>query len=340
MTKISVLLPVYNTDASHLAQAIDSVLAQSFSDFELLIYNDASTQPQVEETVRAYQDQRIRYVAGRENIGIAAARNVLIEMATGEYLAVMDHDDLCHPRRFEKQLHYMDRHPQVGVCGTGFKRFGQFWRKSVIQHPQEDAQIRTGLFFRNVLHHPSAMIRRSVMVDHHIRYDARFVSCNDRYLFMDIAVVSQLHNLPEILCRYRVHQGMTSRQKRQAIIEEQKILRRDFLTRMGASLSDHDFGILNDYVVNGRCRIRDVAIIRDVEHVLAQLSQHNARSGFFPVAAFDQVCAQYLIKRCYNAAVYGRLNSKALLARTSLPVHSVPLPFILTLVNLVGRRKA
>ena len=337
MTKISVLLPVYNTDRTHLRQAIDSVLMQTFSDFELLIYNDASTISEVDAVVESYHDERIRYTRGVENVGIARVRNLLVEMATGEYLAVMDHDDLCDRRRFASQVAYMDANPHVGVCGTAYKRFGMLRKSRVIRYPTEHSDIRAELFFKNVIHHPSAMMRRSVLIENGLRYDEKLISCNDRKLFMDIGSVSKLHNLPKVLCSYRMHASMTSRQKRQAIIEEQKKLRAEFLQRMRTTLDEQDAAVLNDYIMNGRCRIRDITILHRIENVLIKLSCANAGSRFLPVDAFDRLCAVYLIKRCRNAAFYGRINSGALLRRSILPVNDVPKPFWLKLFNLIGR---
>ena len=100
--KVSVLMPVYNTQSEHLHEAIDSILAQTFRDFEFLILNDCSTDPQVEEVVKSYSDPRIVYAVNERNLGISGARNRLLDMAQGEYLVVMDHDDISLPERFEK----------------------------------------------------------------------------------------------------------------------------------------------------------------------------------------------------------------------------------------------
>ena len=100
MPKVSVLFPVYNTEEKYLRAAIDSILEQTFTDFELIIINDASTDKNVEKVVMSYQDKRIRYSVNPTNQGITKTRNTLISMAKGDYLAVMDHDDISLPNRF------------------------------------------------------------------------------------------------------------------------------------------------------------------------------------------------------------------------------------------------
>lgn len=335
MTKISVLLPVYNTDPVHLREAIDSVLSQSFSDFELLIYNDASTSALVDQIVKSYNDDRIRYFHETRNMGIAKVRNKLMELATGEYLAVMDHDDICLPQRFEKQVAFMDSHPEVGVCGTAHKRFGKLFKNNVITYPVSDADIRVALFFKNVIHHPSAMIRKAIIDTHHIRYDETLVSVNDRKLFVTIGRVSKLANLKDVLCLYRMHEGMTSKKKRHQISEEQKRFRHDMLEQMGVHLNDET--LFNDYIMNGRARIKDAAILNEIEQTLASIVQKNQETGFLPSQEFAKICAQYLVKRCYNAMMWGRVSSKHLLAATTLPVSQIKQPVLLKLFNTLAR---
>ena len=118
MPKISVLLPVYNTAEDYLRECIDGILGQTFSDFELIIVNDASTDANVERVVKSYEDSRIRYYVNEKNLGISETRNKLIDLAQGEYLAVHDHDDVSLPERFAKQVAYLDMHPEIGVLGT------------------------------------------------------------------------------------------------------------------------------------------------------------------------------------------------------------------------------
>ena len=111
MPKVSVLMPVYNTRPEHLREAVQSVLSQTFTDFELLILNDGSTVQGLEEVVRSFHDPRIVYAENERNLGISRTRNRLMDMARGEYFAVMDHDDVSLPERLEKQTAFLDAHP-------------------------------------------------------------------------------------------------------------------------------------------------------------------------------------------------------------------------------------
>ena len=104
MPKVSVLVPIYNTNETHLREMIESVLNQSFSDFEFLLLNDSPNNKKLKEIIESYHDNRIIYEENPQNMGISASRNRLLDLAKGEYLAIFDHDDVCLPDRFELQV--------------------------------------------------------------------------------------------------------------------------------------------------------------------------------------------------------------------------------------------
>lgn len=218
MPKISVLMPVYNTHAIYLREAIESILAQTFCDFELLIINDASTLPHVDAVVRSYQDPRIQYVINDTNMGITHVRNKLIDWASGEYLAIMDHDDLSLPTRFAEQVAYLDQHKAVGVVSSAFERCRWRCKKGKVKHrPIEDRAIKMALMRSCAVLHPAAMIRKQVLLDNNIRYEHVFTPAEDYALWCRLMPYTQFHNIPKVLFRYRCHGGNTSRNNRTTI---------------------------------------------------------------------------------------------------------------------------
>jgi glycosyltransferase involved in cell wall biosynthesis len=206
MPRVSVLMPVYKTNEQYLREAIESILKQTFSDFEFLILDDCPEDPR-EAIVKSYQDKRIHYVKNLQNTGIAKARNKLLDMASGEYVAIFDHDDVSLPTRLEKQVQYLDEHPEVGVVGCKVQN---------IIHPKnagvmvEDADIRLALMRNCVIAHSSSMLRKSVLTDHNIRYEAQFSPAEDYALWCRLIPYTQFHNLDEVLFLYRDHEGNTS----------------------------------------------------------------------------------------------------------------------------------
>ena len=156
--QVSVLTPIYNTHAEYLRECIDSVLAQTFSDFEFIILDNASD-AYVAELVASYDDPRIRYFRVDENIGPAGGRNFCIARARGKYLAILDSDDVALPERLAAQVAFMDAHPSVGVLGT-FSRTtegGAFFSDTL--PTDSDAICRHLLFCGNMLCHSSVMMR-------------------------------------------------------------------------------------------------------------------------------------------------------------------------------------
>lgn len=209
MPKVSVLMPLYDTQESHLRAAVDSVLAQTFTDFELLILNDSPQNTRLAEIVAGYGDARIRFCANERNIGITASRNKLIDMAQGEYLAVMDHDDVSLPERLEKQVAYMESHPEVGVLGARVQNMGE--RSNLSNYPEAPRQVKLGLMWGCVVQHTCAMIRRSVLQETGIRYEAQFSPAEDYALWCRLLPHTEFANLPDVLLQYRLYAGNTSK---------------------------------------------------------------------------------------------------------------------------------
>lgn len=208
MPRVSVLMPVYNTRPEQLREAIDSILAQTFGDFEFLILNDRSTDPQVEEVVKSYSDPRIVYAVNERNLGISGARNRLLDMAKGEYLAVMDHDDISLPERFEKQVAFLDAHPEVGVLNT---QFGTVGKEKTSNIAMDDITIKKALMMHcSDVCHPTCMLRRSVLEEHSIRYEEMFSPSEDHALFCRLIPHTKFAALPDVLFMYRAWQGNTS----------------------------------------------------------------------------------------------------------------------------------
>ena len=335
MPKISVLMPIYKTNPEHLKKAIASVINQTFTDFEFLILDDCPVDQESERIVKSYQDKRISYRHNTKNMGIANTHTALMQWAQSPYWAMMDHDDVMDKKRLEKQIAFMESHPNIGICGTAYRRFGT-WKKCGVIYPSEHSDdIKAELFFKCPMLHPSIMIRADVAKKHHIFYNANYISANDRRLYLDMMPYTDFHNLPEVLMNYRMHANMTSKTKRDAITAEQKRLRAEILANMRAELSTEEEQILNDFVLKGRCRIKDEGVLEQVANVLKKIDTANQKSGYFPRKSFAELCAKYLIKRCLNAAIYGRISSRTLLQQTTLPVDRAKKPLLLKMLKVM-----
>lgn len=204
MPKISVLMAVYN-GAVYLREAIDSVLAQSYRDFEFVIVDDGSSDESV-RIVRSYADPRIKLHASPQNMGQTTALNVGLRLCVGEFVARMDGDDICRPDRFAHQVAALDADPALGIVGSAVWIVdGRGRTLDFSPQPESDATIRFVSLTRNPFHHPTVMIRRRVLADHALEFDERFQANQDFELWTRLLPVTRAANLPYALLRYRVH---------------------------------------------------------------------------------------------------------------------------------------
>lgn len=210
MPKVSVLMPLYKTNECFLREAIESILNQTFTDFEFLILDDCPEDSR-ERIVQSYKDKRIKYSKNEHNLGITPTRNKLIDMAKGEYLAIFDHDDISLPTRLEKEVKYLDENPDVGVVGTKVKNM---IAKSVSSSPCENHDIKLALMRTCAIIHSSSMIRKSLLIKNNIRYEEEFSPAEDYALWCRLIPFTKFHNIDEILFNYRDHNGNTSHKQK------------------------------------------------------------------------------------------------------------------------------
>lgn len=211
---ISVIMPVFNGE-KYLVEAIDSILKQTFGDFEFLIINDGSTDKS-DEIIRSYNDSRIVYLQNDGNKGLVYTLNYGISQAKGEFVARMDADDISEPSRFQKQLEALKNNPEVGICGTWAKIIGS---GKVFKVECEDEKIKGLLLFLNQFIHPSVLFRKSILEKNQIHYEANDFPAEDYALWIRLAPFVKMMNIPELLLNYRVHPNQISaasseRQKR------------------------------------------------------------------------------------------------------------------------------
>lgn len=200
--KVTVLMSVYNGER-YLNEAIESILAQTFTDFEYLIIDDASTD-RTPEILCSYGDLRIRIVTNEENFGLTKTLNKGLSLARGEYIARMDADDISMPNRLRKQFNFMEKNPDVGVCGTNVRIVDENGKKrEKIYCPLTDSCIKSNLFFCSSFVHPSVFIRRNILDEN--LYDSRFRYAQDYELWVRLSKITNFENIKEALLLYRVH---------------------------------------------------------------------------------------------------------------------------------------
>jgi len=213
---VSVQMPVYNAER-YVAEAVESILAQTFEDFEFIIIDDGSTDGSL-AILEAYarRDGRIRIIS-RENRGLVATRNELLGKSTGQYCALLDADDVAMPTRLSRQVEYMEQHPQCVVVGSRallIDSNGEPIREMVdlFTHEQIDNQHLEGGSSQII--NPTAMIRREA-VENVGGYRDGYPSAEDLDLFLRLAERGQVVNLPDVLTEYRQHLASEGYARRQ-----------------------------------------------------------------------------------------------------------------------------
>ena len=202
MPKISVLMSVYKEPIEWLQESIDSILNQTFKDFEFIIILDNPNYNEAIQVVKDYanKDNRIVLLFNEQNMGLTKSLNKGLEIAQGEYIARMDADDISMPDRFQKQVKFMDNHPAVGVCGGWIKLFGD--REGVQIYPRENSNMC--LFLDSPFAHPIVMIRYKVLLDNAICYNENCITSQDYNLWVDLFSVGvKFYNIQEPLLLYR-----------------------------------------------------------------------------------------------------------------------------------------
>lgn len=201
--RVSVLTPIYNTNPTHLRECIESILNQTYTDFEFLILNDSPDNKEIEKIVLGYakQDKRIKYSKNDKNMGITPSRNKLLKMARGEYLAIFDHDDISVPTRLEQEVAYLDTNPEVGVVSGWLQYFGT--DNNIWKTPEFDTDIRIMICDSCYVAHTAAMIRKSVLVESNIEYEEFYTPAEDYQLWVRLMEVTHFYNIQDVLVKYR-----------------------------------------------------------------------------------------------------------------------------------------
>ena len=225
MPRLSILMPVYNGE-SYLRPAIDSILKQTFEDFEFIIINDGSTD-KTKDIITSYTDNRIHLINHETNQGIVSSLNEGLYKSSGEFIARMDCDDLSRPKRLEKQLKFLEENKEVDIVGTWIKLFGLVRRNFIHKYPANCEAIKPLMLFENPLAHPTVMFRKEILKRNgESNYLTNFPHAEDWAFWFELSKKYNFANISEVLLDYRVHKSSASKKNTQAqknsVIELQK----------------------------------------------------------------------------------------------------------------------
>lgn len=200
--EISVVMPVFNA-GKYINEAIESMLIQTFENFELIIVNDCSSDG-TGNILNLLKDRRIAIINNLVHEGNFKSRNKGLEISRGKYICVMDADDISMPERLEKQYHFMEENGQYAVIGTDMVVFGENikYSRQKLRNPED---IKVHLLQNTTCAHPSLMIRRDFLQQNNIRYNEDYYYAADYNLLVEISRTGNITNLPKFLLHYRRH---------------------------------------------------------------------------------------------------------------------------------------
>lgn len=259
--KISVIIPVYNGE-KYLKETLDSIVQQTFRDFELLLIDDASSDGSL-QILHEYAkvDDRIRVFGNKQNMGIAETTNFGIAQAAGEFIALSDQDDVSAPERFDQQIIYLGQHPEISVLGTQTISFSPDCeveeRKSAF--PLTPGAIRWGLIFGCMLANPTVIFRREIFVEHGFRF-SKYRVAQDFDLFTRISPLFKFANLPQALVFHRIHDKNAS--KTSSLLQQNEhyeITKNHVFDLIGEELSDD--------IISGILFAKHQKKIREIENI-------------------------------------------------------------------------
>lgn len=274
MPSVSILMPVYNAEP-YLSEAIQSMLNQTYADFELIILDDCSTDRSA-EVVQTFSDTRIIYHRNEVNSGLANNLNTGLKLAKGKYIARMDGDDISLPHRLQTQVDFLESHPDIDLCSCAMQMFGadnQLWIRD-----RDPEQVKITMMFYSAVLHASSVFRRDVFEKNNLYYKQETFPAEDYDLWARAAFFCRMVNLPDVMYLYRMHRTqVTSTDPRSA--EKCREIQIRYLSKALPVLCEKEIIDFVDGFI--AYKISEIAEIKGVKNHYLKIVKANASVLFF-----------------------------------------------------------
>lgn len=257
MNKISIITPVYNSE-KYIEKMIDSIMNQTLEDFELILIDDCGNDDTIRIIKEKYKDERIHLVHNDCNMGISYSRNRGIEMASGEYIALMDDDDIAPSDRLEKEYHYLLDHPDIDAVGGRYSVIDEDdnitgWSEDTLQNPK---YVRACLMFYDPLGNGTMLFKKNTVIKNGIRFKNHCCGMEDYLFWIDFSKVASISNIKEVmLCWRNINGNETSRftaDRKKQRVEKFAEIQKYAIRRNGIVLSKEDENFLTSMLPEGR----------------------------------------------------------------------------------------
>lgn len=274
-TFVSVVMPVYNGE-KYLREAIDSILNQTYSNFEFIIINDGSSDKS-EQIITSYNDNRIIYISNTSNIRLIATLNKGLQLAKGDYIVRMDQDDISMPHRIEIQVAFMNQHPEYVLAGSYVSTIDSFGVElGSIAYYTEDTDLRFAMTQYCPFVHPSVIIRSFILRDKNIFYEKVFLHAEDYRLWTILSSFGKIKNLPECLLHYRVHLEQTSNVHKAFQIKQMQLIQENYLSSLFPNYSSE---IVSLVFLRSNLKEKDEVNIKDLRNFMHEIYDNIVHSA-------------------------------------------------------------
>ena len=294
---VSVLMPVYNGD-KFMHEAIDSIINQSYKNFEFIIINDGSDDNS-SEIISSYKDSRIRLIDNKKNIGLVSSLNRGLDVVRGEYVARMDCDDISTKDRLDVQVKFMDKNKQIGASGS-FYYLMRNKKKAIADFPLTEKEIECFLLFNSPIAHPTSILRMSLIKKNHLRYSSEYIHAEDYDLWSRISEYSELANIARPLLYYREHEKQITNVERVSDKKQSSIsrIRTRHLLQLGINASDKEASIHN--IVSNGLTPKTGEQFNLTEQWLKKLVAANYESNMFDKKYLQKIILERWLRLCFN----------------------------------------
>ncbi len=277
MPKVTVGIIAYNEE-KHIAEAIRSVLKQTFKDYEIIVVDDASSD-KTKEIIKSFKKPNIKIIENIENKGVSYSRNQYIKNAKSKYIAVLDADDTWYPEKLELQVRFMDNNPYCVVCGCSANRISSNNDAELWQYPKDDLFIKLRFLWGNGAIHSSVILRSEIITKYKIYYDEQLSQAEDYDLYIRLIEYGKIFNLDKVLVNYNIHdKQLTSCKKNEQLS-------------------------LGSYVAIKYLRNKGFHLSTEFENVYRKVFEYNLNLTTQEIDQFGE-CINYLIKENINLRLF------------------------------------
>ncbi|MCM3363556.1 glycosyltransferase family A protein [Niallia sp. MER TA 168] len=335
---ISIIMSVYNSE-KYLKESINSILTQSYKNFEFIIINDGSIDNSI-NIINEFKDNRIKLHDNKENKGLIYSLNKGIELSKGRYIARFDSDDICAPNRLEEQIKYLEENKDIDIAASNAVLFLDgfpFIRKKV-SFKQNYSVIKSELLFRNrILFHPSIMLRSSVLKnDVKYRYNNDHKMCEDFGLWQLLSMKHKIGIVQQPLIHYRISKSSItskSRKKENQFSSYMRNIYKQGLDLIGIDYSDKELDLHTEISMVNKM-LRTNFNLNEKEIWLKKILEFNKIKGIYDIRDFNNIVAEMYYLNClkwgkyadYKKSIFSNINRKSIVV------------FCINKINLVSKK--